>query len=197
MKDKKIVLHICCAICGVYLVEHLVGVQNFEPLLYFYNPNIHSKINPSLAEGEGGGIDDEYQKRLESVKKLAEIYKLELIEGEYEPKKWFEKVQGLEDEPEGGKRCSVCFKMRLEKTAQIAKEKNISYFTTTLSASSFKDEKLIAQIGKEIADKYNLQFIDSFGDQEFKKQALQKARLLAKEYNFYHQKYCGCVFSQM
>lgn len=164
------------------MVEYLVGVQDFEPLLYFYNPNIHPK--------------EEYQKRLEAVRKLAEIHRLKLIEEKYEPEIWFEKVKGLEDEPEGGKRCPVCFEMRLEKTAQIAKEANAEYFTTTLAASSFKDEKLIGQIGRKIADKYGLQFVDSFGDSEFKKQALQRARIIAKENNFYHQKYCGCLFSQ-
>lgn len=180
-KSRKIILHVCCAICGAYLSEILK--KDFDQvLLYFYNPNIHP--------------EEEYKKRLESAKKLAKTYDLEIIEGEYDIKNWFNCTKGLENELEGGKRCDLCFDMRLEKTAQIAKKEKAEYFTTTLAASSFKDEKLIKKIGGEIADKYSLEFINFFEDSQFKKEAWQKARKLARDLNFYHQKYCGCVFSQ-
>ena len=117
MENKsKIVLHTCCAVCGAYLCE-LLKEQFGEVLIYFYNPNIYPK--------------EEYEKRLASAKKLAEIYKLKFVEGEYDYENWLKRVRGLKKEPEGGKRCPICFAMRLEKTAQLTKEKKFGYFTTT------------------------------------------------------------------
>lgn len=182
---QKILLHVCCAICGAAITDLLK--DKYDIVILFYNPNIHPK--------------EEYEKRRDSVKKLAEIYNLQFIEGEYDDKNWFEKIKGLEKEPEGGVRCPVCFAMRLEYAGKIAKENNCSAFLTTLAMSPYKNEVQINEIGKHVAGNFGLQFLtaeDLAGGidvREFKKQIWQKSRQLAKQYEFYHQIYCGCVFS--
>jgi epoxyqueuosine reductase len=195
MKESKIILHTCCAVCGAYLCE-LLKNQFKEVLIYFYNPNIYPK--------------EEYEKRLTSAKKLAEVYDLEFIEGEYDYENWLERIKGMEKEPEGGKRCPICFAMRLEKTAQLAKEKGFEYFTTTLAMSPYKNEKIIDELGGKIAEEYGIKYLTLHaGDkiiQEEKQDILpctelvlvqgwKKTRELAKKMEFYHQKYCGCQFS--
>ncbi|MDD5430830.1 MAG: epoxyqueuosine reductase QueH [Candidatus Pacebacteria bacterium] len=173
----KILIHTCCAVCGAYLTE--IFKENYEPVILFYNPNIYPK--------------EEYEKRKESAVKLAEIYGVEFIEGEYDDKNWAEKIKGLEGEKEGGKRCPVCFEIRLAKTAEGAKRNDIKYFSTTLAASPYKNEKLINEIGQRIAKENDLEFIKiDFAD---KKDIWDKSRKLAKDFNFYHQNYCGCAYS--
>lgn len=180
MSKEKIVLHLCCAVCGAYLADWLK--RNFsEVLLYFYNPNIQPQ--------------EEYQKRKASAEKLAEILNLELKEGDYQPQNWLLLVKGLEKEPEGGRRCQICFRERLRATAQLAKNQNFSCFTTTLLLSPFKDEKTIINLGREIAQEFGLSFFNPFDLVGRKEEIWQKSRALAKQYNFYHQNYCGCLFS--
>ncbi|MFA5386377.1 MAG: epoxyqueuosine reductase QueH [Candidatus Paceibacterota bacterium] len=178
-QKPKILLHVCCAVCGAYLIELLK--EKYEVILYFYNPNIHPK--------------EEYEKRKESAKKLAEIYNIDFIEEKYIPEKWFEIIKGLENELEGGKRCPICFEMRLRETAISAENNNIPYFTTTLSISPYKDEKIINETGEKIAKEYDLNFLE-IGELGNKQDLWQKTKELAKKHNFYHQKYCGCIFSQ-
>jgi predicted adenine nucleotide alpha hydrolase (AANH) superfamily ATPase len=177
---KKIIVHICCAICGCYLCE-ILKKEFEEIILFFENSNIYPK--------------EEYQKRKESVIKLSEIYDFEFIEGGYNNEEWLKKIKGFEKEKEGEKRCSLFFSYRLSKTAELAKKKNFKFFTTTLSVSPFKNEKLIKEIGEKIAEKNNLEFIDFFDDKEFKKESWIKAKEISKKNNFYQQKYCGCLFS--
>lgn len=186
---EKILIHVCCAICGAALTELLK--DKFEAVLYFYNPNIHP--------------EDEYLKRRDAVKSLAEIYNVKFFEGNYDKENWFEIVKGLEKEPEGGARCPVCFKMRLEKAGEFAKEQGCAGFLTTLAMSPYKNELQINEIGKFMAEKFGLQFLtieEIIGSipgidhaDEFKKKIWQKSRELARQYQFYHQKYCGCVYS--
>lgn len=174
----KLLLHTCCAVCGAYLADFFKN-QAEKILLYFYNPNIYPK--------------EEYKKRLEIVKKMAKIYHLEFLAGEYEPDFWLQKTKGLENEPEGGKRCIVCFQIRLEKTAQLAQQLGYDAFSTTLGISPYKNLSLINELGQKIAQKFGLTFIRL--DEKNKKDFWQKSRILAKKFNFYHQKYCGCLFS--
>jgi len=174
----KILFHICCGICAFYPVK-LLQKEFQEVILYFYNPNIQP--------------EEEYQKRLKAAQKVARILKTKLIVGPYQPKKWFEFVKGYEDEPEGGKRCSLCFRFRLEKTAQSAKKKEIDWFSTSLTVSPYKNAMIINQIGQEIAQKHKIRFLV----RDFKKQdGFKKTMELAKKYHLYHQNYCGCVFSK-
>lgn len=180
-EDKaKLLLHVCCAVCGAYLVEILK--KDFEPVIFFYNPNIHP--------------EEEYSKRKASAQKLAEVYGIEFTEGNYDTGNWFEKVKGFEKEPEGGARCPICFTMRLEKTARIAREKNIGFFTTTLAVSPYKNEATTDQLGTDIAANFQLRFVKSSDFNQTKNDIWQKTRKLAREYKFYHQKYCGCVFGR-
>lgn len=182
MQKEKILLHICCAVCGAYLVELLK--EKFGVILYYYNPNIWP--------------EEEYNRRLESVKLLAKHFDVELIIGEYNHYYWLEKIKGLESEPEGGKRCEVCFKERLLESLNCAIEKKIKYFTTTLPVSPYKSKELINEIGKQINSDKTV-FL-SFSEiekmfQKDKKELWRKTRELARFLNFYHQKYCGCEFS--
>lgn len=179
-QKPKLLLHVCCAICGAYITEILKN--DYLPVLFYDNSNIHPK--------------EEYEKRKQSVQKLAEIYSLEFIESAYGPEKWHEKIKGLENEPEGGSRCPICFEMRLKKTAEVAKGKNIEYFTTTLAVSPYKNETAINRLGEKVANELKLKFIKSTDFSQTKKEIWQKTRELARKYEFYHQKYCGCIYSQ-
>ena len=101
-------------------------------------------------------------------------------------------IKGLEKEPERGKRCNICYQMRMEKAAIVAKENNYDYFCTTLSVSPYKNAKLINEIGESLEKKYNIKWLYS----DFKKKdGYKKSIELSKEYNLYRQNYCGCIYS--
>lgn len=168
---KKLLIHVCCAVCAAALVDLLK--DKFEISLFFYNPNIHP--------------EEEYLRRKESVEKLAKIYGVKFIEGDYDRDDWLKGVRGLEGEPEGGRRCLVCFKERLLRTFLLAED----YFTTTLSLSPYKSEEDIDKIGREIRG--NFLSLKELGID--KKEIWRKTKQLSRDLSFYHQKYCGCVFS--
>lgn len=173
----ELLLHICCANCGIVPIELLK--EQFDLTLFWFNPNIHPK--------------KEYKKRLTDVKRLATIYKVRLLKQRYDTGQWFKLTGGLEKEAEGGKRCEQCFQMRLEKTARFARKRNFDYFATTLTSGSQKKAEIINYLGKELAKKYDLKFFSA----DFKKQGgFQKGLELSKKYNFYRQNYCGCAFSK-
>jgi len=171
---REIFLHICCGVCASSVVEKL-RKEGFKPLGFFYNPNIHP--------------DEEYLKRQGVAKKVAEILKFDLIIGSYDKDSWFTKVKGLNQEPEGGRRCLVCFKMRLEETQRKADKLKIHLFTSTLTVSPHKDTRVINAIGKQLSPQKFLGF-------DFKKQeGFRLAIEFAKRYNLYRQNYCGCIYS--
>lgn len=178
-QKPTLVLHICCAICGAYLSELLE--ERFTIIYHYYNPNIHPR--------------EEYELRKASVQQLASLYASEFVEGAYDVDRWKQAVAGLEQEPEGGKRCPHCFRMRLIKTAELAKAKGATHFATTLATSPYKNEAIIGAIGAAIGAEYDLTFLTTADFGELKKDIWAKTRTLAKEHKFYHQKYCGCVFS--
>ena len=171
----KILLHVCCAVCASSVLERL-REEGWEVTGLFYNPNIHP--------------EEEYQKRLRETERLAREYQLPLLVGEYEQERWVELVKGLEDEREGGKRCATCFRMRLEKTKQLAQAKGYDKFTTTLSVSPHKNSSLINEIGVKIGG--DLYLVADFKKRDGFKRAIE----LAKEYTLYRQHYCGCIFSK-
>ena len=174
---KKIILHACCAPCASYPILKLKE-DGFEPVVFFYNPNIF----PS----------SEYEIRRVELKKYCSKNRIEYFEGEYEIKKFYEAIKGLEQEPEKGGRCSICFNLRLDKTAQFAKSQGIKCFTTKLSVSPHKNSNQIFEQGKIIAQKYGVNFLEY----NFKKQnGFKISRVIAKENNMYAQNYCGCKFS--
>ena len=177
MKTKKVLLHACCAPCSAYSIEKLKEL-GYTPVLYFFNPNIFPL--------------EEYERRLNELKKYAEKKNIELIEEKYNPDDWYNAISGLENEPERGKRCERCFEFRLLFTVLKAFKLEFQYFTTTLTISPHKNSKVIFDIAKELAKKYELTFLDI----DFKKQdGFLKTMKIAKEEGFYRQNYCGCEFS--
>lgn len=170
----RVLLHVCCAVCASSCVERL-RQQGHEVSGYFYNPNIQPQ--------------EEYLKRLQEVRRLAEGEGFPLIVDDYDVDEWFLRIKGLEAEAEGGKRCARCFRLRLEKTARAAKEKGFTAFTSTLTISPHKNAQMINEIGRDIGN-------GLFLVRDFKKQdGFKRAQELARHYNLYHQNYCGCVYS--
>ncbi len=174
---NKIILHACCAICSGYPIT-LLKDMGYQVIVYFYNPNIY----PS----------DEYERRLEAQKKLCKYLDCELIIGDFQPDEFYSYVQGLENEPEKGKRCNKCFELRLLKTAHLAKKMEIKEFTTSIVISPHKNFSIMSEIGKKIAKDNDL----IYRAIDFKKQdGFLKSNKLSKELNLYRQHYCGCEFS--
>ncbi|XVG95187.1 epoxyqueuosine reductase QueH [Eubacteriales bacterium KG127] len=182
--DKPtVLLHSCCGPCSTSVIERLVPDYNI--VVYFYNPNI---------DDEG-----EYEKRKATQKEFINEYNqlnktcIAFVEGDYDREKFYFAVEGLEKEPEGGMRCPICFKLRLDKTADKAIEMGIAMFATTLTVSPHKNYRMISAIGREIARGKNLEFLDL----DFKKKAgFQKSIEMSKEYDLYRQNYCGCSFAK-
>lgn len=176
----KLLLHSCCAPCSSYVLEYLS--QYFYITILYFNPNIYP--------------ENEYYKRVEEQERLINslntVYPVNLVKGEYEPKRFYEICKGLENEKEGGKRCEKCFNLRLTEAAVYAVKLRCDYFTTTLTISPLKNAFVINQIGEEISQKYGIKYLPS----DFKKKNGYKRSIeLSKEYNLYRQDYCGCVFS--
>ena len=118
---------------------------------------------------------------------------VKVVEGKYDPENYLEAVRGLEGEPEGGARCAVCFRMRLEEAARYAKDNGFDGFTTTLTVSPHKNYRVISEIGREVAEKAGIEYYPF----DFKKKDgfLHSIRL-SKAYGLYRQDYCGCGFSK-
>ena len=172
----KFLLHVCCATCALH--PYFLLSKDFAVTFYFYNPNIHPK--------------EEYMRRLKDVRMISKKYHIPLIIDKYEIKKWFKLTKNLEKEPEGGMRCSVCFKIRLGKTAATAKKLNIDLFGTTLTISPHKNYITINSIGKTLASDKELTFYES----NFKKKnGFKKTVQLSNKLHIYHQNYCGCIYS--
>ena len=180
-KKPTLLVHSCCAPCSSYVLEYLC--EYFDITVLYYNPN----ISP-IEEYE---YRKEEQKRLISEKFGTSLVKF--LDCDYDNELYEEVVKGLENEPEGGRRCSVCFSLRLDKTAKIAKENNFDYFVTTLTISPLKNADLLNKIGNKIGEKYGVSFLPS----DFKKKNGYKRSIeLSKEYNLYRQNFCGCRFSK-
>jgi len=176
MAKKRLLLHACCGPCSTQVIETLK--PEFDVTLFFYNPNIYPQ--------------EEYRRRLSAMKKVAKEWKLSLIVEEHNPKIWMEYVKGAEKEPEGGKRCELCFRHRLEKTAEFAKKNNYDFFGTTLTISPSKDSTLINEIGKKLQQEYKVDFLE----RDFKKNdGYNKSVEFSKNLGLYRQKYCGCEYS--
>ena len=181
----SLLLHSCCGPCSSAVIERLV--DEFDVTIFFYNPCITDEY--------------EYRQRKEAQLKLIEKYNEENIgkvkvsfkEGEYRPSEFFKAAEGLEGEPEGGARCTVCFTQRLEKTAEAASLGGYDYFGTSLTVSPHKNYKLISEIGRSIALRYGLSFLD----RDFKKKdGFKRSIELSKKYELYRQNYCGCEYSK-
>ena len=170
----KVALHICCGVCAAGAAEKL-ALEGKQVFGYFFNPNIHPK--------------EEYERRLEAARQVAKESGFPLEAGEYKPDSWFTEVKGLESEPEGGARCAVCFRLRLERAHRFMLDSGLDAFTTTLTIGPQKSALVINKLGQEIGG-------DKFLVRDFKKQAgFQRASELAKKWAIHRQHYCGCVYS--
>jgi len=170
----KVVLHICCGVCAAGAAE-VLAIEGHEVLGFFYNPNIHPP--------------EEYQRRLETAQRVAKELNFSLEMPAYEPEEWLRQTSSLKDEPEGGKRCQVCYRLRLEKTHDYMVTCGADAFTTTLTISPHKSAQVINKIGQEIGGQ-------KFLIRDFKKKdGFKRAVQLAKRWELYQQDYCGCMYS--
>lgn len=180
-KVPFLLLHSCCAPCSSYVLEYLS--KFFQITVLYYNPNIYPR--------------EEYMHRLQEEKRLISempfVHPVSVLDCSYTPERFFQCAKGLEQEPEGGKRCEACFRLRLEFTARKAKEINADFFATTLTVSPLKNAKHINEIGEEVSKLYGVPYLAS----DFKKrEGYKRSIVLSKEYGLYRQNYCGCVFSK-
>lgn len=176
-KKNKIVLHACCGICSGYPVSSLIDA-GYQVVVYFYNPNIYPA--------------EEYQKRLDAERTLCAHFGCELVEAEYNPEEFYKVANGLELEPERGKRCDKCFELRLKKTAEFTKSRGIKTFTTSIVISPHKNFQKLSEIGQQIAQENDLEFL---AIDLKKKDGFLKTNKISKELGLYRQNYCGCKFS--
>lgn len=173
-RGKKLLLHCCCAPCSSACIERLKDY--FKITALFYNPNI----------GDG-----EYERRkAELIRFLSQTGWADFMDCDREKEKFYEGVKGLENCPEGGKRCEVCFEIRLKKTAELAKAGGFDFFATTLTVSPLKDAAKINEIGERLGNGMWL-----YSDFKKRDGYLESCKL-SKEYGLYRQNYCGCVFSE-
>ena len=182
LKEKKtLLLHACCAPCSSYVIEYLSNY--FDITILFYNPNINN--------------DTEYNKRLQELERFVKEFKtnnpVKVISLGYNHDEYLQTVLGLEEEKEGGSRCLKCYRLRIEKTFEYAKQYNFDYVTTTLTISPLKNSQVINKIGSELENIYHINYLYS----DFKKKEGYKRSIeLSKIYNLYRQDYCGCEFSK-
>jgi predicted adenine nucleotide alpha hydrolase (AANH) superfamily ATPase len=173
---KKLLLHTCCGPCAIYVAKKLR--ENYAVTLFFYNPNIWPK--------------EEHDRRFNVLIQWCKKENLELIEGQYNHNNWLSKVKGLENEPEGGRRCEICYQMRLEESARYAKENDFDCLATTLTSGRNKKASVINPIGQSVCEKYGIKFIAG----DWKKQGGQEESCrLSKAEAMYRQDYCGCEYS--
>lgn len=176
--NRSLLLHSCCAPCSSYCLEQVAKV--FKTTVFYYNPNLDSR--------------EEYEKRkAEQIRFLAETKLADLLDCDYSPGDFAAVAKGYEAEREGGARCGRCFRLRLERTAQAAKEGGFDYFGTTLTVSPLKNAEFINGIGMELERAYGVKYLPS----DFKKRGgYLRSIELSKEHGLYRQNYCGCVYSK-
>ncbi|HAK44345.1 MAG TPA: hypothetical protein DCO79_00250 [Spirochaeta sp.] len=170
--DKRILLHVCCGPCATASIERLIE-DNWIVDLFYSNSNISPK--------------QEYDKRFEGVKKTAEYFNLKYFADEYDHEAWLDAVKGLEDQPEGGLRCALCFSYSFKRAAAFAETGGYDGFTSSLSISPYKNSKLLFEKGADagLFIEYNFK----------KKNGYKRSIELARELGLYRQNYCGCEFS--
>lgn len=175
----RLLLHACCAPCSSATLERLAA--HFDLTILYYNPNIYPP--------------EEYRRRETELERFVRDagYRFPVVELPYDPPAFYAAVQGLEQEPEKGARCTVCYRLRLEQTARYAAQNGFEWFCTTLSISPLKDPVRINALGQELGAQYGVRFLPS----EFrKKDGYKRSLQLSAEYGLYRQDYCGCVFSK-
>ncbi len=170
----NLLLHICCANCAIYPVQRLrsLGI-NWTGL--WFNPNIHPF--------------EEYSLRLGALKRLSEEWRFSVMYNNlYDMNLFMDRIM---ERPEAPLRCGGCYRLRLEETARMAKKEGFDGFTTTLLVSPYQRFELITQVGRELAERYNIEFfVEDF------RPGYREAMRLSRELGLYRQKYCGCILSR-
>lgn len=173
---RRLLLHACCAPCGTHPFRVLR--EEFDVTVYFDNPNIFP--------------ESEYRTRLAEIRALGDRWNFPVESAEYDAGDWRHAIRGLEDEPEGGKRCEACFRFRLRRTAKAASGFGMDAFATTLTVSPHKNAALINRVGSETGFSLGVSFFPA----DFKKQdGFRKSCELSRSEGLYRQDYCGCEFS--
>lgn len=180
-KVPRLLLHSCCAPCSSYVLEYLSDY--FAITVLYYNPNIIPQ--------------EEFERRLSEQRRLIEQlphrHPITLMDTAYESESFLAIAAGHESDPEGGERCERCYRLRLTKAAEIARDGGYDYFTTTLSVSPLKNAAMLCAIGKELAQEYGVNYLYS----DFKKrEGYKRSCQLSAQYRLYRQNYCGCPFSK-
>ena len=175
--QERILLLSCCAPCSCAVIEKLhQDGANFA--VAFYNPNIHPQ--------------KEYLKRKTEQQELCQKWGIDFIEFDYNPKDWLTLTKDYKDEPERGKRCSLCFEYRLQKVMEYAKLNGYDCVASVLGVSRWKDLNQVNQSAKQASEKTKVPYLEIEG----RKHGMQERRLsLIKELNLYNQDYCGCIYS--
>ena len=176
-KKPKLLLHSCCAPCSSACIERLK--KHFELTIFYYNPNLDSV--------------EEYSLRASEQMRLCKELGVDVLVSDYSPNTFLSAVKGHENDLEGGARCDICFALRLDQTAKIAKDRGFDFFTTTLTISPLKNAQKLNEIGYACAKKHGANWLPS----DFKKKGgYLRSIELSKEYGLYRQDYCGCAFSK-
>ena len=181
MGETTVLLHTCCAPCSSAIIEAMLQ-NGITPVIYYCNPNIYPQ--------------EEYEIRKNECTRYAQALGLEIVDADYDHENWLAGMAGLENEPERGGRCLKCFKLRLLRTAQYARERGIKVITTTLASSRWKSLDQINEAGQWACKNIPPDDQVIWWDQNWRKGGLQERRnQILKEYDFYNQRYCGCEFS--
>jgi predicted adenine nucleotide alpha hydrolase (AANH) superfamily ATPase len=169
-------VHVCCAPDAAYVIGLLE--EDYDVTGFFYNPNIHPA--------------EEYALRLLEAKKVARILDVRFVEDAYDDTRWLALTQKFKDEPEKGRRCDVCYAMRLERTARAAAAQGFDFFTTIMSLSPWKKADVLNRIGRMFGRRYGVKFLEA----NFKKKdGFKKSVELSRAWDIYRQDYCGCIYS--
>ena len=175
-RKKKILVHVCCGPDAAGVIEQLQ--DEFEVLCFWYDPNIQPK--------------EEYDLRLEAFEKVAKLKNTKSVIGEYDVENFFENIKGLEHTPEQGAKCSVCYDMRLERSALEAKKQNCDLFTTTLAISPHKVQQKLKAFGEVAAKRYGVPYL---ARNFMKHEGFKESVKFTIENDIYRQDYCGCLYS--
>ena len=174
----RVLLHSCCAPCSLDILQRMRAL-GLEVVIFFYNPNIHPKR--------------EYETRKNENKRLADHLNIPFVDQDYDVQNWFANTKGLEQEPERGARCSVCFDMRLARAAHYAHAQGFSLLTSSLAASRWKDQKQVFHAG--LCAVQGLKPLQYWTYDWRKNKNESQIKVFTQDFPLYRQKYCGCVYS--
>ena len=176
-EDKKLILHICCAPDATVPGEELLK-EGYRTIGFFYGSNIHP--------------EEEFIKRADAVRSLCRIKGMDCHIMGYDPQTWISLTEGFASEPEGGKRCPLCFELQLGAAARYAVKIEAGCLTTTLTISPHKDPQVINKIGEKVASEHGLQWIHRvWRKNDGFKRSVEESKLLG----LYRQDHCGCIYS--